>query len=396
MPVPPAPPYPLPATVLSGARLVLPDRVVPRGWVRIAGDRIAAMGEGDPPRELAAAHRPLDGATLLPGFVDLHCHGGGGAAFADGPEAARAAAAFHRAHGTTTLIASLVTGPAETMAAAAAMLAALPADIGIAGVHLEGPFLSRARCGAQDPRYLRAPDRGLLADLLTAGAGAVRAVTLAPELGGAFDLIADLRGAGLIAAVGHTDADFDTARGAIDAGARLATHLFNGMAPVAHRAPGAALAALLDDRVVVELINDGAHLHPAVVQTALRTAGPDRAALVTDAMAAAGMPDGGYRLGTQDVVVRAGSAWLADGSSLAGSTLTMDAAVRRTAALGVGLRAAAHAAATVPARLLGMADSTGALRPGLRADIAVAGPDLRVRAVIAGGRPVHDPEGLLA
>lgn len=383
-------------TVLTGARVVLPDRVLPIGWVRVVDGRIAAAGRGDPPTGMGGPRRALTGATLLPGFVDLHCHGGGGATFADGPEAAREAAAFHRAHGTTTLLAGLVTGPTAETAAGARMLAGLPAATGIVGVHLEGPFLSAARCGAQDPAYLRAPDRGLLADLLAAGEGAVRAVTLAPELDGALDLVADLRAADVVAAIGHTAADFDTTRRAIEAGARLATHLFNGMTPVSHRAPGAAVAALLDDRVVVELINDGAHLHPAIVETALRTAGSGRVALVTDAMAAAGMPDGDYRLGPKDVVVRDGTAWLADGSSLAGSTLTMDAAVRRTVAQGVELHDAAHAAATTPARLLGMGDRLGALLPGLRADIVVCGRDLHVRSVLAGGRPVYDPEGLFA
>ena len=251
---------------------------------------------------------------MLPGFVDMHVHGGGGASFTEGPaDDARRAAEFHRGHGSTTIVASLVTAPLADLEARAAMLAGLAGQGVIAGIHLEGPFLSTARCGAQDPRHMLAPDVAAFERLHAAAAGHLRVITIAPELPGAAGLIKAAARAGVTAAVGHTDATADITSAAVDAGATHATHLFNGMRPLHHREPGPAGALLDRDEVTCEVIADGVHLHDTVIRLAARAAGPGRLVLITDAMAAAGMPDGSYRLGSMRVDVAGGVARLAGG-----------------------------------------------------------------------------------
>jgi N-acetylglucosamine-6-phosphate deacetylase len=359
-------------TVLSADRVIALDGVLEPGWVEVAGGRITAVGQGLPERA------DLHGAVIVPGFVDLHCHGGGGASFdsADPGECARAAA-FHRERGTTTLVASLVTAAPDDLERRASVLSELAADGVVAGIHYEGPFLSPARKGAHDPALLRAPEPDVLDRLL---AGPVKMVTVAPELPGGLELVRRTVAAGAIAAIGHTDATYAQARAAFDAGARVATHLFNAMREIHHREPGPATAALEDERIVIELINDGVHLHDAIARFAFR---PGRTAFVTDAMAAAGMPDGDFTLGALDVEVRDGTARLSGGGAIAGSTLTMDVAFRRAVQeLGLPIIEAVHAAATTPARLLGL--PTGALEEGLAADIVVLDDDLRVVQVVQG------------
>lgn len=378
--------------VLANARVVTPDAVLDRGSVEVAGDRVTAVGHGDP---APPGSLDLGGRWLVPGFVDMHVHGGGGAAFDDGDqEAAHRVVAAHRAHGTTTMLASVVTGPLDAMATAVASLADLVQDGLVAGVHLEGPFLSRARSGAHDPGLLRTPDAADVDRLLAAGRGAVRMVTLAPELDGGLDAVRRVVGSGAIAAVGHTDADYDVTVAAVDAGASVATHLFNAMPSLHHRKPGPVAALLGDPRVTVEVINDGVHLHDAVVTLTLNGCGPHRAAFVTDAMAAAGAGDGQYRLAGRRVTVRGGVARLADGFSIAGSTLTTDVALRRAVHLGVDMVDAVTVASTTPARLLGLADTTGAVREGLGADLVVLDADLRVEAVMCRGQWVHGAPGM--
>jgi N-acetylglucosamine-6-phosphate deacetylase len=372
-------------TALGGARVVTPDAVLDPGWVRLDGARIAAVGGGAPPPD--AEILDLGGDFLLPGFVDMHVHGGGGAAYTTGdPDEARAAAAFHRSRGTTTTVASLVTAGVDELERAVRALAPLVDEGVLAGMHLEGPYLSPEHPGAHDPALLRAPDARELDRLLEAGAGTVRMVTLAPERPGGLELVRRTVAAGAVAAVGHTDATHAQARAAFDAGARVATHLFNAMRGVHHREPGPVAAALEDERVTIELINDGVHLHDAVTALAFAAAGPARTALITDAMAAAGMPDGDYRLGAMEVRVRGGVARLAAGDSIAGSTLTLDVAVRRAVReLGLPIAAAARSAATTPARVLGLGERTGAVQAGKAADLVVLDDDLAVRAVMAGG-----------
>lgn len=374
-----------PVTWTNG-RLVLGDRVLPGGWLRIADGMITDLGSGPPPED--GTVRDLGGQWVTPGFVDIHVHGGGGATFStEDLDEARRVVAFHRGHGTTTCLASLVTAPVDELERTTKAFADLVGADLIAGVHLEGPFLAATRCGAQDPRHLRPPDRDALARLLAAGT--VRMITLAPELDGALDAVRQVDDAGVVAAVGHTDATYEQARAAFDAGARVATHLFNGMRGLHHRDPGPVGAALGDDRVTVEVINDGIHLHPAAVGLVARAAGADRVALITDAMGAAGMGDGDYRLGSMDVRVTDGVARLAGGTSIAGSTLTLDTAVRTAVReVGMPIEQAVAAATTVPARALGLDDRLGELRPGTHADLVLLDDDLHVTEVHRHGTPV--------
>jgi len=375
------------STLLHGGRTIDADGRTDGRWVLLDGATIAATGTGEPPS--ADETVDLAGAWLTPGFVDLHLHGGGGHAFDDGPSAMRAGLAVHRAHGTTRSLVSLAAAPVERLETALAAIADL-GDPLVLGAHLEGPFLAAARCGAHDPRHLRDPHPDDVPRLLAAGRGALRMVTLAPELPGGLDAVRRLAGAGVTVAVGHTEADLTTAAAAFDAGARVLTHAFNAMPGLGHREPGPVGAALRDERVTIELILDGAHVHP-VVAGLLMSGAPGRVALVSDAMAAAGGPDGGYRLGGRDVTVRDGVAVLAGTTTLAGSTLTLDTALRNALAQGVDPVAAVAAVTAVPARALGLGDRLGRLAPGYAADVVVLDQDWTVRAVWAAGVRVAAP-----
>jgi N-acetylglucosamine-6-phosphate deacetylase len=364
-------------TVVAG-RIVTPGGVLERGYVQIEEDRIGTVGQGE---RRNAEHAPW----ILPGFVDMHTHGGGGYTFTTGDaESARGAAGFHLRHGTTTLLASLVTAPHELMLAATKAYGPLVADGTIGGIHYEGPYLSHARCGAQNPAHLREPSTVELSALLEAGQGTVRMVTIAPELPGALDAIRLLVANGVVASVGHTDATYDQTRAAIEAGATAATHLFNGMRPVHHREPGPVLALLGAPGVTCELVADGVHLHDGTLAFAARTAGTARTALITDAMAAAGMADGEYDLGGQAVTVAGGVARLVRDGAIAGSTLTMDSALRRAVHAGLSIVDAAVMAATTPARTLGLS-GIGALVRGQQADLVALDEDLSVLRVMRAG-----------
>ncbi|MUM19695.1 N-acetylglucosamine-6-phosphate deacetylase [Mycobacterium sp. CBMA271] len=290
----------------------------------------------------------------MPEFFDMHVHGGGGASFGDDPEGNRIALAWHRAHGTAGLLASLVTLAPDDLLRAVRVLAeaAGAGSNGIAGIHLEGPWLSPRYAGAHDPRLLREPDLGELERLLDAGAGHIRMVTIAPELPGALQAIELLAERGVVAAVGHTDATYELTLQAISAGATVATHLFNAMRPIHHREPGPIPALLESPAVTIELIADGVHIHPAVYRMVLAAVGPDRIALVTDAMCAAGMPDGAYQLGQLPVTVAAGEARLPDGT-IAGSTASM-ADLYRFAALHGGPAIATLQTSVNPLRAVGV------------------------------------------
>ena len=360
---------------ISG-RVVTPIGVVD-GSVSVSDGLIAAVS--------AEAGAGTD--WIVPGFVDLHNHGGGGHSFTLGSaDDARAAAAFHLAHGTTTLLASLVSSPLPLMKEAVAAFAPLYRAGVIAGIHFEGPYLSVARCGAQNPAHLRDPSLPELSALIELGQGALRMVTVAPERPGALAAIELLAAHGVVAAIGHTDATYEQTLAGVAAGASVATHLFNGMRQPHHREPGPVVALLASPTVVCELIADGIHLHDGTLAFATSVTGPSRAALVTDAMDAAGMPDGRYELGGLTVVVADRVARLERDGAIAGSTLTLDAAVRRAVGAGIGIVAACRMAATTPARVLGLSASVGALEPGLRADVVVLSEDLHVRRVMRAGR----------
>lgn len=374
--------------MLTGARAVLPDGVVDGGRITVEGRSIVA---DDPRRRVAA--RDLSGHWIVPGFVDIHVHGGGGASFS----AARAEDVLtgvdtHRRHGTTTMVASTVTGELDDLARQAALLSELVEQGDLAGIHFEGPFISPHRCGAHKPSLLRDPDPADVRKLIDAARGAARMVTLAPELPGGLDSVRLLAEHGVIAAVGHTDAAYEATLEAIDAGATVATHLFNAMPTLLHRTPGPIAALLEDERVTVELINDGVHLHPAVLELAFRSAGADRVAFITDAMDAAGFGDGRYLLGPMEVDVTDGIARLVEGGSIAGSTLTLDIAFKRAVTVDrIPVTDAVRALSANPARLLGAYDRIGSLEPGKDADLVVLNEAFDLVGVMRKGQWVVEP-----
>lgn len=372
-------------TLLRGATRVDERGEVTDAWVLLDGDTIAAVGTGSGAPD-AAETVDLDGAIITPGFIDLHGHGGGGHAYDDGGSELAAALAVHRAHGTTRSVVSIVTNPLAELRERLAEVAALTAtDPLVLGSHLEGPFLSHGRRGAHDPALLRHPDQAAVESLLEAAAGTMRQVTLAPELTGALDAVRQFTAAGVIVAVGHTEADLELTREAFDAGARILTHAFNAMPGIHHRDPGPVVAALDDDRITLELVLDGHHVHPDVAEV-LFLAAPRRIALITDSMAAAAAADGDYRLGNLNVTVRDGLAVLSGTTTIAGSTLTQDAALRLAVErVGVSLPQAIASLTAAPARALGLGSKLGLLEPGYAADVVVLDETLHVTAVWAAG-----------
>lgn len=366
--------------LLGGLRLGTPDDVIDDAWLSIDGEQVTQVGRGAPAGRLDI---DLAGDLVVPGFVDVHCHGGGGASY--GSDDAARVAAFHLRHGTTTTLASLVSAPPEVLAEQVSRLADLTRAGAVAGIHLEGPYLAGGRCGAHDPTVLRDPSPAEIDRLLGLAGGTLRMVTLAPERAGALDAIARVTDAGVLAAIGHTEATYEQTRAAITAGARVATHLGNAMPAFEPRRPGPVLALLEDDRVTCELINDGIHLHPAFVTHIRRHAGAGRIALITDAMAAAGAGDGRYQLGGVAVRVNAGEARVEATGVLAGSTSTLGEAFQRAVATaGFGIPDAVRATSTTAAALLGRAD-LGCLRAGSRADLVALDAGLGVRAVLHRG-----------
>ncbi|QYG11647.1 N-acetylglucosamine-6-phosphate deacetylase [Microbacterium sp. PAMC22086] len=376
--------------VIHSARIVDGGDIVEDGWVRIEDGVVTGRGTGS---EWTAADEVVDavalagpGALLTPGFVDIHGHGGAGAAFDDGVEAIRTGREMHRAHGTTRAVISLVTAPIETLARSVALIADLTeTDADILGSHLEGPFLDPGHHGAHEPSLLRHPTAADVALLLDAGRGTVRQITIAPELPGGLDAIRKIVAAGSAAAVGHTDADATMAVAAFEAGASILTHAFNAMPGIHHRAPGPVLAAAADHRVVLEAIADNVHLDPHVVKLVFDSA-PARVALITDAMAAAGSADGHYDLGAVSVTVENGVARADDTGSIAGSTLTQDVALQRAVQAGVALPEAVRALTQTPARAIGRDASLGSLTTGMLGDAVLLDADLRVARVWSGPR----------
>ncbi|TDC90193.1 N-acetylglucosamine-6-phosphate deacetylase [Nonomuraea deserti] len=373
---------------LADARIVTPGGIH-EGWLTIEDGRITHVGHGSAP----GPGLSVGGRHVVPGFVDIHNHGGAGGSFPAGElDRARDAVALHRRHGTTTTMASLVTDTPDNLVRAASALAELCDEGLLAGIHFEGPYISRARCGAHDPALLREPSPHEFAELVKAGRGHVRMITIAPELPGALDTIRLAVSEGVIAAVGHSDAGYDQTITGIEAGASVATHLYNAMPPLGHRAPGPIAALLDDERVTIELINDGVHVHPAMLRLAYEVAGPGRTALITDAMSATGLGDGDYVLGSMAVRVDGGVARLVEGGSIAGSTLTMDVAFRRSVReVGMSLPDAVQVASLTPARVLGLADRIGSIAVGKAADLVVLSDALEVTGVMKDGVWVTEP-----
>lgn len=376
-------------TLVRSARVVDAAGSTTDGWVLVVGDRIHAVGSGTEVPAASSVDEVVDlgDAVLTPGFIDLHGHGGGGAAHED--DSFASALAVHRAHGTTRSVLSLVANPVPALAASLAHVRAVMADDPLVlGVHLEGPFLSPHNKGAHNASFLVDPSPDAVSALLDAGAGVLRQVTIAPELPGALAAVERFVAAGVTVAVGHTVCSYDQARAAFDAGATLLTHAFNAMPGIHHRAPGPIPAAVADDRVTLELILDGVHVHPSVASLLLEAA-PGRVALITDAMGAAGAADGSYTLGSLAVTVSDGVALVAGTDTIAGSTLTQDAALRNAVTLaGLPLHEAVAALTTVPATVLGLGARLGRLAPGYAADLVALSPDLEVRRVWGAGQPL--------
>lgn len=379
--------------VLRG-RVVTPYEIIDDGALAVAAGKLTYVGPwGQAPAQIhQTPAEPAPGEYLLPGLVDVHNHGGGGVSFpdTDNLDDVSHAVQEHASHGTAHLLASLVTAAPDTLRERVAMLADA-ADAGtIAGIHLEGPFISHARCGAQNPAHIIAGDADLTRELLRLGRGHVRTMTIAPETPNLQDVLTALVDGGAVPSFGHTDADDATMRAAIDAAVsalggsprRLTiTHLFNGMRPIHHRDPGPvppALAAAQRGEAVVELIGDGAHLASGIVRDVFDLVGSDNIALITDAMAATGMADGAYRLGSLDVVVANGVARLVEGGSIAGGTAHLLDVLRMTVAGGVSVVDAVRAAATVPASIIDPAANFGALEVGNTAQIVRVDEQLRM------------------
>ncbi|MEU3030301.1 N-acetylglucosamine-6-phosphate deacetylase [Streptomyces incarnatus] len=372
--------------VLTGANVVLPTGTVKNGRVAVAGRHITGTAPAGAPELDVSGH------WLVPGFVDLHNHGGGGASFSGTAEQILTAIRTHRAHGTTTLVASTVTDEMDLLVRQAGLLSELAEQGDIAGVHFEGPFISPCRKGAHSEALLRDPEPAEVRKLIDAARGQARMLTLAAELPGGIDSVRLLAEHGVIAAIGHTDATYEQTVDAIEAGATVATHLFNAMPALGHRTPGPVAALLEDERVTVELINDGTHLHPAALELAFRHAGADRVAFITDAMDAAGTGDGRYMLGPLEVEVSEGVARLVEGGSIAGSTLTLDRAFKRAVTVDrLPVEDAVKALSANPARLLGLSDRIGSLEPGKDADLVLLDADFDVRGVMRRGEWVVAP-----
>ncbi len=401
-----------PAKTLVFGPIVTDHGVVEHGLLAVEGGRIAYAGRADhfdEPGFGAAEVDPAnvitlaDGHRIIPGLVDVHNHGANGGDFPSGEEAsARTAVDFLHRAGTTTLLASMVTAPREDLIKGIGVYAHLTGEGLLAGIHLEGPFLSHTRCGAQNPAFLLEPDLELAAALIEAGQGTIATMTYAPELPGAADLVDLLTAHGITPSVGHTDCDTATAdeslsraREGLDStgfggvsGRPTVTHLFNGMPPMHHRSPGpvaACLRAAKAGHAAVELVADGTHLDPETVKTVFSLVGAANILLVTDSMAAAGLADGHYMLGPSPVTVAGGVATLDATGSIAGGTATLLDVVRRTVGAGVRFTDALLSATAVPAEVLGLTDEVGSLRRGLRADALVVDAGLHLQRVMRAG-----------
>ena len=398
------------AGVLLTGRLVTPSAIINAGAVVLDGDRIAFAGKASElPQQWRDAQPPAgwtEQLTLLPGLVDVHCHGGAGGEFGPDAASARVAVDHHHGSGTTSLVGSLVSNTRDALVSGVSTCAALVAQGELAGIHLEGPFLSMERRGAQNPAALCDVDAALVGALAEAAAAAgapeaIAQMTFAPERPGAADLPALLGSHAIVAAVGHTACDAEAAwaalRTSLDAAPRggrpLATHVFNGMAPLHHRAPGpvsACLAAAARGEAVLEVIGDGVHLAPATVRMLFDLVGAQGICLITDAMAASGMPDGSYTLGGQDVIVSGRTARLVEGDSIAGGVATMLEVVRWCVqSAGVPLLDAVTAASSTPSQTLALA-GIGGLQAGNLADVVMVDDELSLHGVMRRGEWIFD------
>lgn len=355
--------------------------------LRVAGDKIGGLyaSSGEPGDGINAT-----GCYVVPGFIDIHTHGCDGCDAGDGSyQSLDTMSRYYAAHGVTTFLATTSTISADGLKRSAASVKQAieqgTAGAHVGGMHMEGPYFSLAFKGAQNPAYLRDPSVEEFDAVNAASGGNVRLISLAPERQGAIEFIRAVKNR-VAVAMGHTDADYDTARAAIDAGATVLTHTFNAMRPFAHRAPNTVGAAMEDDRVFCESITDGIHLHPATVRLLYRTVGETRMVLISDSLCAAGMADGQYELGGLQFIVKDGRATLPDGT-IAGSTANLHLCVKKVVEFGIPLEHAVRMASWNPACAVGLDGVTGRIEAGKRADILLLDQEtLDIRRVIVGGR----------
>jgi N-acetylglucosamine-6-phosphate deacetylase len=376
---------------VANTRLVDMDRDSVGGYISIDGTRIGSVDQQ--PTSPGVVIDASD-SIVTPGFVDVHTHGGGG--FNLHTTDAQEILAYARwapTTGTTAFLLGVVGVPhglpeAQLASAVAAITTAVDGAQPL-GIHLEGPYINKERRGAHDPSWLRLPDAAETKRLLELAAGQLRLITVAPELPGAAAMIEQLVSAGVTVSIGHTDATYEQARAAIPQGITHATHCFNAMRPLHHRAPGALGAIIEADQVRGELIADGVHVHPAVARILLRALGPERAIVVTDALACAGMPDAVFAFGGQSAHIVDGVARLEDGT-ITGSVLTMDQALRNIVQhVHIPLHHAVRMLTYNPACSAGVAERKGRLQPGYDADLLFLNEDLQLQATICRGQVAY-------
>jgi N-acetylglucosamine-6-phosphate deacetylase len=388
-------------TALVHGTAVLPSGELPNALVLLEEGRIVYAGPHGA-REVPAGAKIVDAAGLLvlPGLIDTHVHGThGDDVMLHGVEGIRRISARFPAYGTTAWLPSTISARHPELVEAVRWCVDArrggAAGAEIVGVHVEGPYINPKRKGAQPAEGVRDPDFDEVRELLQAGEGQIRVMTLAPELPGGLELIRLLVERGIIASMGHSDATYEQALQGIAAGATHATHLFNAMPPIHHRDPGLITACLNEPEVLAEVIPDGVHLAPQIVRLALRTKGPDRVALITDAFSATGLPEGTHTLGPHQVTVRGAVCTLADGT-IAGSILTMNLAVRNAIRFaGVSLTDAVRMAAQIPAQVAGCVDRKGSLEAGKDADVTLFDPEFRCMATWARGVLAYSATGFL-
>ncbi|MDQ6418732.1 N-acetylglucosamine-6-phosphate deacetylase [Paenibacillus sp. LHD-117] len=386
--------------IISNVRIVLENEIA-EGYVVVDNGTIAEIGR----TEGAAFERdgkPVvdgQGGWLLPGFIDVHVHGGFGGDFMNADrESYDRITAFHARHGTTGMLATTMTASKEAIEAVLEAVTDYQrggmAYTPLLGVHLEGPFISEKWPGAQNPAYINDPQLPWLKAWTERHPGLIKLLTLAPEKNGAVETIAWLAGQGIVAAAGHTDAVYDEVVAAADAGLSHAVHTYNAMRGLHHRQPGTLGAVLTDDRIHAELIADGEHVHPAAIKLMLAAKPKDRIILITDAIEAAGMPDGEYELGGLAVTVKNGTARLSEGGALAGSSLTMISAFRfmLNGGFGLTMNDVSRMASGNPARELGIDDRTGSIAVGKFADLVLVDASLNVTRTWVQGRTVFEAE----
>jgi N-acetylglucosamine-6-phosphate deacetylase len=380
--------------LVTNARVVGAESVLDEGWIATSAGIIEAVGAGSPEEGLARGREVIDagGATVLPGFVDVHVHGAVGHEVMDGnAEGLTAMSTFFATHGVTSFLATTWTAPAdETMRALDAVVQVAGRELpgaSVLGAHMEGPYLSHARCGAQDPRSVRPPDLDEARRFLDSGV--VRLMTVAPELALARDLMEVCLDRGARISVGHTEATYDQIVEAVSWGARQVTHTFNAMPSLHHRRPGPVGAAMMVPELIAELIADNHHVHPVVLAAFLKVKGPDGVTLVTDALRPTGLDGGEFTIGGREAAVDDGVVRLKDGT-MAGSVLTMDVALRNLMrATGAPLEELWPTASRNGAVAAGVGDRKGLIAPRMDADLVIVGGEVEVRTTIVGGRVVH-------